>query len=403
MFSSKKIMYFIILSALALCFLRGIDFMSNEAMAYTVVETPTFAESGFSRLPEISVLDQNGGNTAVGEDVGRVPDDGTTTASTSTTAATQSMSQDTTAATSSTDVTGPEATIPTSTETSDTATVTVTTGTTTQSLATTTVPTTTATTLMTTLGTTVGTTPDYFTTTTTTTTRATTFRTSTSRTTVPTTTGTMYYDQGSISFVNYDVSVYVNQSVSNSVRIPIGGQKRVNFTSMTPSVVTVTSLNDTSAYITGISSGTGWIQAQSLNGDLCYCRVKVVDFTDEVLRLTNVQRRFYGFSDLEAGTDLMDYIANVRLQEAMQYFSHTRPNGPRFEYAAIEAGLDYYRVGENLACGQITPQSVINEWMNSPTHRANILDPGFQKLSVAFGTDSDGVNYWVQFFWQPHS
>ncbi len=271
---------------------------------------------------------------------------------------------------------------------------------TTESLITTTVPTTT--TLITTLNTTTATTTQSYGTTTSTT-RSPTFRTSTSRTTVPTTTGTQYYDSGNISFVNYELTVYVDQSATNSVRIPIGGQKRVNFASMNPSIVAVSSLNDTTAYITGISSGTGWIQAQSLSGDVCYCKVNVVSFTDEVLRLTNVQRRFYGFSDLEAGTDLMDYIANVRLKESMTYFSHTRPNGQRFEYAAIEAGLDYYRVGENLACGQLTPQAVINAWMNSPTHRDNILDPGFRRLSVAYGIGPDGATYWVQFFWQPHS
>lgn len=400
MFSSKKIMYFIIMSALALCFLRGIDFMSNEAMAYTVVETPTFAESGFSRLPEIDTVDQSGGNTAVGEDVGQVPDETSTTApTTSTTAPTDNLTQDGTDPTSSdTGVTDPTSTSATS-EPSGTDPGATQPGTT-EPLITTTVPTTTI--ITTTLNTTIATTTQNYITTTTTT-RITTFRTSTSRTTVPTTNGTLYYDSGAISFTNYELTVYVDQNATNSVRIPIGGQKRVNFTSMDPSIVSVTSLNDTTAYITGLSSGTGWIQAQSLSGDVCYCRVNVVDFTDEVLRLTNVQRRFYGFSDLEAGTDLMDYIANVRLKESMAYFSHTRPNGQRFEYAAIEAGLDYYRVGENLACGQLTPQAVINAWMNSPTHRDNILDPDFQRLSVAYGIDAQGTPYWVQFFWQPHS
>ena len=169
---------------------------------------------------------------------------------------------------------------------------------------------------------------------------------------------------------------------------------------MTPSIVSVTALNETTAYITGLTSGTGWIQAQSLSGDVCYCKVKVIDFTDEVLRLTNEQRRMYGLPDLEDGTDLMDYVANVRLRESMTYFSHTRPNGQRFEYAAIDAGLDYYRVGENLGCGQLTPQAVVTAWMNSPTHRANILDSGFTRLSVAYGVGADGATYWVQFFWQ---
>lgn len=401
MFSTKKIMYFVIISALMLCFIRGIDFMANEAKASTVVEIPTFAESGFSRLPEISTIDPDG-NTAVAE-----PDEPSvsTTPPTASTVSTEPSVSDTDATeptVTPTDVSDP--TDPTETEPDPGLT---TTGTLEPVITTTTAPIiTTNTTIITTTQSynPIITTTSYQTTTTIRTTLHTTTRTTTRpttrTTTPPTTAATQYYDSGNISFNTYELTIYANQSASNSVRIPIGGQKRVNFTSMTPSVVSVTSLNDTTAYITGLTSGTGWIQAQSLSGDVCYCKVKVIDFTDEVLRLTNEQRRMYGLSDLEDGTDLMDYVANVRLKESMSYFSHTRPNGQRFEYAAIDAGLDYYRVGENLGCGQLTPQAVVTAWMNSPTHRANILDAGFTRLSVAYGVGPDGATYWVQFFWQ---
>jgi len=385
-------MYFVIMSALLLCFIRGIDFMANEALSTTVVEIPTFAESGFSRLPEISTLDPDG-NTAVADPT-QNPDINNTTAPTVTTTTTEAVI-------SSTDITEPIVTPSDVTEPDPSATgTTEPTVTTAPTIITTT---TTATTLITTTQSNYA--PVITTTTryqTTTTTIRTTSRTTT-RTTAPRTTATtQYYDSGNISFATYELSIYVNQSASNSVRIPIGGQKRVNFSSMTPSIVSVTALNDTTAYITGLASGTGWIQAQSLSGDVCYCKVRVIDFTDEVLRLTNEQRRMYGLPDLLDGSDLMDYVANVRLNEAMVYFSHTRPNQQRFEYAAIDAGLDYYRVGENLGCGQLTPQAVVTAWMNSPTHRANILDSGFTHLSVAYGIGPDGATYWVQFFWQPY-
>ena len=194
--------------------------------------------------------------------------------------------------------------------------------------------------------------------------------------------------------------IYAGQSATNEVRIPIGGQKRVYFSSKDPSIVSVTSADDTTAYITGVSRGTGWIQAISLSGDVCYCKVTVTDFSEEVLRLTNDQRRIYGLPDLQMGTTLMDQAAQIRLREAQGYFSHTRPNGQRFETVTKDVGLDYYRVGENLACGQTTPQAVVTAWMNSPTHRDNILDAGFQRLSIAYGIGSDGAPYWVQFFWQ---
>ena len=401
MLTSKKIMYFVILSAMMLCFLQGIDFMANEAMAATVVEIPTFAESGFSRLPEINTVDDEEDNTAVAE-----PDDNQTSPPTSMTTGTTA----TTAPTEAIDITTEP--VASATDTTDTTTTTATReepvttepGTTETTTTTTTVITTLETTTATTLITTTQSYVPIVTTTrpTTTTTVPTTIYTTTTTTEQYIAAPTQYYDSGNISFNSYEVTVYAGQSATNSVRIPIGVQKRVNFTSMSPSVVSVTALNDTTAYITGIASGTGWIQGKSLSGDVCYCKVTVIDFTDEVLRLTNDQRRMYGLPDLLPGTDLMDYVANVRLSESQAYFSHTRPNGQRFEYAAIDAGLDYYRVGENLGCGQLTPQAVVNAWMNSPTHRDNILDPGFVRLSVAYGIGPDGATYWVQFFWQPH-
>ncbi len=392
MLSSKKIMYFIIVSAMMLCFLQGIDFMANEALAATVVEIPSFAESGFSRLPEIDTVEDEDSNTAVADP--SVPTDPAPTGTTATTVPTEAIDITTEPVPSATDVTDPSQTDPGTDDPGQTEPGT--TETTTTTLITTTLETTTST-LITTTQTYA---PVIVTTTRVPTTLITTTRTTT--TTARTTATTQYYDSGNISFNSYDVTVYVNQSATNSVRIPIGGQKRISFTSMTPSIVSVSALNDTTAYITGISSGTGWVQGRSLSGDLCYCRITVIDFTDEVLRLTNEQRRMYGLPDLLPGTDLMDYIANVRLSEAQVFFSHTRPNGQRFEYAAIDAGLDYYRVGENLACGQLTPQSVVNAWMNSPTHRDNILDSGFERLSVAYGIGPDGATFWVQFFWQPH-
>ncbi|MBE6758470.1 MAG: hypothetical protein E7554_00060 [Ruminococcaceae bacterium] len=397
MLSSKKILYFVIVSAMMLCFLQGIDFMANEALAATVVEIPTFAESGFSRLPEIDTLDEDSSNTAVSEPEG--PDDPVPTGTTATTAPTEAIDITTEAIPSATDVTDPTDPSVTDPVVSDPAMTTP--GTTLQTTTSTTLITTLQTTTSTTL---ITTTQSYYVpivTTTRPTTIVTTLRPTTT-TTARTTATTQYYDSGNISFNSYEITVYAGQNATNSVRVPFGAQKRISFSSMTPSVVSVSALNDTTAYISGITSGTGWIQGRSLSGDVCYCKVTVIDFTDEVLRLTNEQRRMYGLPDLQPGTDLMDYVAGIRLKESQSYFSHTRPNGQRFEYAALDAGLDYYRVGENLACGQLTPQSVVNAWMNSPTHRANILDSGFVRLSVAYGIGPDGAPYWVQFFWQPH-
>ena len=54
--------------------------------------------------------------------------------------------------------------------------------------------------------------------------------------------------------------------------------------------------------------------------------------------------------------------------------------------------------GENVATGQLSPEQVVAEWMASPGHRRNILDPEFRQLGVAYTTAADGRSYWAQSF-----
>lgn len=54
--------------------------------------------------------------------------------------------------------------------------------------------------------------------------------------------------------------------------------------------------------------------------------------------------------------------------------------------------------GENVAVGQTTPEQVVAEWLNSPTHAANILNPGFRYMGVSYATTSDGFAFWAQSF-----
>ena len=60
-------------------------------------------------------------------------------------------------------------------------------------------------------------------------------------------------------------------------------------------------------------------------------------------------------------------------------------------------GIDYGYAGENIAMGQRTPEIVMNDWMNSSGHRANILSENFDCIGVGY-TMVDGHPYWVQLF-----
>jgi uncharacterized protein YkwD len=59
-------------------------------------------------------------------------------------------------------------------------------------------------------------------------------------------------------------------------------------------------------------------------------------------------------------------------------------------------GISYKTAGENIAKGQKTPQAVVTAWMNSDSHRANILNKNFTKLGVGYANGSSP--YWVQIF-----
>jgi len=58
-------------------------------------------------------------------------------------------------------------------------------------------------------------------------------------------------------------------------------------------------------------------------------------------------------------------------------------------------GLSYRRTGENIAKGQATPQAVVNAWMNSSGHRANILNASYTKIGARYVTEG---RYWTQMF-----
>ena len=87
--------------------------------------------------------------------------------------------------------------------------------------------------------------------------------------------------------------------------------------------------------------------------------------------------------------------AQVQVKEISTLFDHTRPDGTTCFTALDDAGIRYSTAGENIAVGYSTPEQVVNGWMNSEGHRANILNASFTTIGV--GYDSTG-RYWVQLF-----
>ena len=120
------------------------------------------------------------------------------------------------------------------------------------------------------------------------------------------------------------------------------------------------------------------------------------NFPYEVLRLVNIERAKVGLSPLTFANDLAS-SAYTRARELPQKFSHTRPNGTKCFTAMPKYG---HVLGENLAGGHTSPQQVVQAWMDSPSHRANILGKNFTELGVVYyyEPNSKYKHYWVQHF-----
>ncbi len=120
------------------------------------------------------------------------------------------------------------------------------------------------------------------------------------------------------------------------------------------------------------------------------------EYADEVIRLVNIERVKAGLSPLAKRQDVTE-IAEIRAKEITQVFSHTRPNGTSCFTLARERNVSYRSVGENIAYGYNSPQSVVQGWMNSQGHRENILSSSFNGIGVGCYRQGNTL-YWTQFF-----
>ena len=133
---------------------------------------------------------------------------------------------------------------------------------------------------------------------------------------------------------------------------------------------------------------------QSLNIPLTDSSVR--EYETEVIRLVNEIRKQNGLSALTEDWEL-SRVARYKSQDMKDnnYFSHTSPvYGSPFTMMR-NFGISYRSAAENIAKGQSTPQAVVNAWMNSSGHRANILNSSYTKIGVGYVKSG---NYWTQMF-----
>ncbi|PGA25045.1 serine protease [Bacillus thuringiensis] len=120
------------------------------------------------------------------------------------------------------------------------------------------------------------------------------------------------------------------------------------------------------------------------------------EFEQRVVKLTNAERAKQGLPALKIDTELSK-VARIKSEDMQKnnYFDHNSPTyGSPFDMMK-KFGISYTSAGENIAQGQRTPEEVVQAWMNSAGHRANILNNGFTHIGVGY---VESGNYWTQQF-----
>ncbi|MFF6883204.1 CAP domain-containing protein [Streptomyces sp. NPDC012421] len=118
---------------------------------------------------------------------------------------------------------------------------------------------------------------------------------------------------------------------------------------------------------------------------------------DQVISLVNAERAKAGCGPLTANATLARSAQGHSADMAARdFFDHTNPDGDGPGERVTAAGYPWSTYGENIAMGQTTAEQVMEGWMNSPGHRANILNCDFKEIGV--GVHTDGGPYWTQVF-----
>ena len=141
--------------------------------------------------------------------------------------------------------------------------------------------------------------------------------------------------------------------------------------------------------VTGVVFTSIW-QPHTKKGVLAYATDIGVD---SLLSFTNQQRTTNGLNALKINTTL-NQAAQAKANDmvARNYWTHNTPDGVEPWAFFDNAGYAYFRAGENLAYGFMTSGDTVNAWMNSPSHRENLLNSSFQEVGFGFANSNDFLN-----------
>lgn len=171
--------------------------------------------------------------------------------------------------------------------------------------------------------------------------------------------------------------------------------KKATYSSSDKSVAKVNKKGVITAKSAGLAVITVKVGSKKLT---CKVTVKSGSESDAIINLVNKERKNNGLGNVTKNA-LLTYAADIRAKEIAKSFSHTRPNGTSC-FTAIPSDYQYMMVGENIAMGTssyMNAEKVMDLWMNSSGHRANILGSSYNEIGVGVCT-SNGCTYYVQVF-----
>ena len=114
----------------------------------------------------------------------------------------------------------------------------------------------------------------------------------------------------------------------------------------------------------------------------------------QILELVNLERSKNGIEPLTINPQLTQ-SAQLKTRDMLDrnYFEHISNGGQKWSDFIIKSGYNYTTSGENLAKNYTDSRSTVQAWMNSPTHRDNILNKNFRETGIGFGSGLiDGQN-----------
>lgn len=128
-------------------------------------------------------------------------------------------------------------------------------------------------------------------------------------------------------------------------------------------------------------------------------KAKTSTEAEAVLKLVNEERSKQGLKSLKLSSKLNEVAYEKSRDMAVnRYFSHNSPTyGTPFQMLK-QYNVTYRTAGENIAAGQRTPKDVMQAWMNSSGHRANILNANYTELGVGYYKGGSYGTYWTQTF-----